>query len=144
MSVLPNTDSVLALDVGNKRIGIAIASLIARLPRPLTTLANDENFIEQLQTIINNERAGALVIGLPRGLDGQETGQTKIVRQFVAELTPLMTIPIHLQDEALTSAKAEAELRARGKLYEKGEVDSLAATYILEDYMNTHGADLHG
>jgi putative Holliday junction resolvase len=126
------------LDVGGQRIGVAIASLAARLPRPLTTLAAGEAFLVALKGIIESEDVGSLVVGLPRGLNGQETNQTKAVEAFVAELSQQVDLPVHLQDEAVTSKQAEAELEARGKTYQRGDIDALAATYILEDFLAGH------
>jgi putative transcription antitermination factor YqgF len=84
-----------------------------------------------------------MVVGLPRGLDGQETSQTTYSRQFADELGQHLgqTVKIVLQDEAVTSAKAIAELDAAKKHYAKGDVDALAATYILEDYLREHVRD---
>jgi putative Holliday junction resolvase len=127
--------NILALDVGTVRIGLAIASAETRLPHPLTTLANGENLTEQLIGLIENEAATCLVIGLPRGLDGQETAQTAYVREFAKDVDKIVTLPIYFQDEALSSARAKAELEARNKPYAKGDVDALAATFILEDYL---------
>lgn len=127
---------ILALDVGTKRIGVAIASSVARLAHPLTTLDAEADPLQALKRIIAAEGVELIVAGLPRGLEGQETAQTSSVRDFVEGLAQL-NLPIHFQDEALTSRKAEAELQARGKAYNKGEVDALAATYILEDFLAT-------
>lgn len=125
----------MALDVGTVRIGVAVASADAQIPRPLLTLANGENFIEQLQQLIDNENIGRLVVGLPRGLSGQDTPQTVYVREFIENLQTAVDLPLSFQDEALSSTRAKQELEARGKLYQKGDVDALAATYILEDYL---------
>jgi putative holliday junction resolvase len=130
--------SVLALDVGGKRIGVAAASLIARLPRPVTTLNNDADFVGELQKIIQTEAASSLVVGLPRGLQGQETDQTRIIREFVDNLRRQIDLPIEFQDEAVTSQHAEAELRSRGEQYTKGDIDVLAAVYILDDWLAEH------
>jgi putative Holliday junction resolvase len=130
--------SVLALDVGSKRIGIAAASLAARLPHPLETLQNDDTFFEKLEALIRQEDAVQLVVGLPRGLQGQQTGQTTFTEEFVTQLRENISLPIDYQDEAVTSEKAEAELRARGGNYEKSDVDALAATYILDDWLADH------
>ena len=133
MPAIPS--SILALDVGAKRVGVAIASLTARLPQPLTTLERDGSFFAKLQTIITTEHVGRLVVGWPRGLQAQPTAQTAVTEAFVTELKRHCELPITLQDEALTSRQAEAELQARGKAYAKGEVDALAATYILDDFL---------
>jgi putative Holliday junction resolvase len=133
MATTPKT--VLALDVGEKRVGVAVASLVARLPRPLITLENNETFLPALKDIVEVEDVGAIVIGFPRGLQGQHTDQTAAVEAFTANLRQHFAMPIRFQDEAVTSKHAEAELNARGKQYERGDIDSLAATYILEDFL---------
>jgi putative Holliday junction resolvase len=127
--------SILALDVGAKRVGVALASSVARLPHPLTTLAADDALFDKIGEIIANEAVDTIVVGLPRGLDGQHTAQTQAVEDFTAELKNHVTVPVYEQDEALTSRQAEAELQARGGDYQKGDIDALAATYILEDFL---------
>lgn len=136
---MPTTpSSVLALDVGDRRVGVAVASLAARLPRPLTTLQRGDGFFKELQRIIQAEEVGQLVVGLPRGLDGQSTSQTAATERFVAQLRDECDLPIHLQDEALTSKQAEHELAARGGPAAKGDIDALAATYILADFLASY------
>ncbi|HSX33645.1 MAG TPA: Holliday junction resolvase RuvX [Candidatus Saccharimonadales bacterium] len=130
------TDTLLALDVGERRIGIATASFETRLPRPLTTLIHDDTIFERLAVLAVEQQASALVVGLPRGLDGQHTAQTTYVEQFAAELQKHITLPLEWQDEALTSRQAEAELIRRGKPYAKGDIDALSATYILDDFLH--------
>lgn len=130
--------TILALDVGTKRIGVAASDLNVRLPQPLTTLQADNNPAQQLQDLVNREGAVGLVIGLPRGLDGQETAQTQLVRTFAEELKSHVDLPQYWQDEAVTSRQAEEELKSRGKPYQKGDIDALSATYILEDFLRDH------
>jgi putative Holliday junction resolvase len=130
--------SILALDVGDKRVGVAVASVIARLPQPLTTLQRDDSFFSKLDDIAKSEDTGTIVVGLPRGLSGQETRQTAAIEEFVTELKQHSDLPIHLQDEAVTSKHAEAELEKSGKMYNRGDIDALAATYILEDFLLEH------
>lgn len=134
--------SVLALDVGEKRIGVALTSLEARLPRALVTLSNDENFISKLTEIVNNEAVDTIVIGLPRGLNGQHTGQTETVEDFAKNLSQHLALPMIFQDEAVTSKRAEAELEGRGKPYQKSDIDALAAVYILEDWLSGYNKGL--
>lgn len=129
------SSSVLALDVGAARIGVAVATLEARLPRPLTTLPNDDSVFDRLEAIIKDETIGILVVGLPRGLQGQTTGQTEDTTAFVEQLNSHFSLPVHLQDEALTSKQATAELEARGKDYKREDIDALAAVYILGDWL---------
>jgi putative Holliday junction resolvase len=132
--------TLLALDVGEKRIGVARASMSVRIAQPLVTLSNDAEFLAGLKAIIVQEDVSELVIGYPRGLHGQSTHQTEYVEVFSAQLKTL-ELPIHFQDEAVTSEKAESELKSRGKNYRKEDIDALAATYILEDYLGEHEAE---
>ncbi len=127
--------SLLALDVGDRRIGVAVASLQARIASPLTTLQRGDSTFHDIQMLIDEHAALALVVGLPRGLDGQHTAQTVAVEEFKAELERVISIPVYWQDEALTSQKAEDELRDRRKPYRKDDIDALSATYILDDFM---------
>lgn len=136
--MLSSNNAILALDVGGSRIGVATANVVARIARPLKTLTNDDAFVLQLQRCIDQELAAVLVVGLPRGLEGQHTEQTRTVEAFVDSLKKQITLPIYWQDEALTSQKAEAELKQRGGSYAKGDIDALAATYILEDFLRDH------
>lgn len=128
--------SVLGLDVGDRRVGVAAATLASGLPRPLTTLPQGNDFFAALERIIKDENADIVVIGLPRGLDGQATGQTRTAEAFGQELQERFSdLPVYFQDEAVTSKQAEAELKAKGKTYTRDDVDALAATYILEDWL---------
>ena len=132
---MPDTGILLALDVGDVRIGVAIAMPPIYIARPLTTILHDDTVIAQISQLIAEHDVRKLVIGLPRGLDGQETGQTAKVQSFAAALQAKLQVSYSFQDEAATSVKAEAELNSRGKQYQKADVDALAATYILEDYI---------
>jgi putative Holliday junction resolvase len=130
---MPN--SYLALDIGRARIGVALANDVVRIASPLITLANDKMFKDRLLALVKEHQAAAVVVGWPRGLDGQETEQTQYVSDFVDKLDAWLDVPVHLQDEAATSIKAEEELQRRGVPYEKGDIDKLSAVYILEDYL---------
>ena len=127
--------TILALDVGDRRIGVAVASMQARIASPLTTLIRSESTKDDIQALIDEHDSKALVVGLPRGLDGQNTQQTMAVEEFKSELEYALAIPVYWQDEALTSRQAESELRDRGKPYKKEDIDALSTTYILEDFM---------
>jgi putative Holliday junction resolvase len=138
--VVAPAKAVLALDVGTVRIGIAVAKQPTWIARPLTTLANDAHFKSELTTLCAEHEVASLIVGLPRGLDGQETQQTRLVVAFAQPLADLLRVPLIWQDEAVTSQQAEAELQARHKPYKKADIDALAATYILEDYLQERAA----
>lgn len=134
---MPNRN-VLALDVGDKRIGLALARADVRVPIALATLErNNEDFWQQLVQAATDNNIQQIVIGLPRGLDGQDTAQTLAARAFAEELSAHLDLPQSWQDEALTSVRAEAALNTSNKPYAKSDVDSLAATFILSDYLDT-------
>lgn len=138
METTAKHETLLALDVGERRIGVARARLDVPFPQPLCTLDVPADFMAEIEKLCAGEKAAAVVIGLPRGLSGQDTAQTEAVRAFGTGLETRLGIPVYWIDEALTSAKAEAELRGRGRLYAKGDVDALAATYILEDFITNN------
>lgn len=133
------TTNILALDVGERRIGVAAANTMVRLASPRGVVVNDKSVWSELAKIAQSEDTGLIVVGLPRSLQSQDTAQTKYVRSFAQELEKKLHIRTVLQDEALTSHQAEAELRARGKKFDKGDIDALAATYILDDYLGALG-----
>lgn len=130
--------SILALDVGAKRVGVAVASFEARLARPLITLIRDDTFFEALKDITDVEGVRIIVVGFPRGMQGQHTMQTDAIEAFATQLRQHFPLPQYFQDEAMTSKHAETELIARGDPFDKGDIDSLAATYILEDFLSEH------
>ena len=131
---------LLGLDVGERRIGVAIGDSIGRLGSPLATLDVDGLELVKLQRLMLEHEVSELIVGLPRNMSGEPTLQTEAVRQFVLRRLAGFEIPVHFQDESLTSVKAESELTARKKPFARGDVDALAATYILDDYMEvTYG-----
>lgn len=133
-----NMTHLLALDIGDKRVGLALASSNTLLASPLKTIANNQDLINQLKNIINQYAVKTVVVGLPRTLNGQDSHQTTKVRQLVKQLNATLNVNIITQDEALSSVRAEAELNQRGKPYSKADIDQLAASYILEDYISQY------
>lgn len=131
--------NVIALDVGEKRIGIAIANSEIPFPRPLTTIDNDADVWTELTSLIKENNVSKIVIGLPRNMQGEETKQSDFTRKFAVRLSKEVACRIEFQDESLTSIKAEQELTTKKKTYTKDQVDALAATYILEDYIGVNG-----
>lgn len=129
----------MALDVGDERVGLAFSRSDVKLPISLKTLnRQDKNFWQDLLTIIDEHEIGVVVIGLPRGLDGQETNQTKSAKAFAVEFAKHTDVTISWQDEALTSVEAEKVLRSQPGSYNKSDIDALAARIILSDYLEQH------
>ena len=129
--------SYVALDVGEKRIGVALARDDIKIAMAYDTLNVDGGEVQAIAEIIVREKADVLVVGYPRNQAGEPTKQTEFVERFIEQLRDIVS-KIVFQDESLTSVKAEEILNARNQLYAKGEVDALAASLILQDYLETH------
>lgn len=130
-------NNVLALDIGTVRIGLARANTTVRLPQPLQTLKNDATFLGALKKVITEYDIDALIIGLPRNMDGLETEQSKYVRTFCAEHLQDLGLPILWQDETLSSVVAEDFLATKKGTHTKADVDAQAASIIVNDYLET-------
>lgn len=128
------TEIVIGLDVGSKRIGVALGNNKAKLASPYNTVLVDGTELNKLEEIIASEQVNKLVVGLPRGLDAQETAQTKTVREF-AVLLERLNLPIVFQDEAGTTKQAEEELKNH-QFATKHGVDAVAAAILLQDYLD--------
>lgn len=127
--------NVLALDVGGRRIGMAVGDTEVKVPRILPTIEASDNLFEQLTDIVTYEGIDAIVIGYPRNLSGEKTEQTTITETFAEEVKKHIDVPVSFQDESLTSIRAEEILRERGKPYAKADIDAEAAAIILQDYL---------
>ena len=113
--MIVTNDVLLALDVGERRIGVARADSIGRLAAPLMTLDVDGTEIVALQRLMLENDATGLVVGLPRNMSGEPTKQTETVQSFVRDKLRAFDVPIAFQDESLTSVAAEQELQKRKK-----------------------------
>lgn len=127
----------LALDIGEKRIGVARANGVALIAEALKTIDNDKNFPVNLHDLVGSEGATTIVIGLPRNLYGEDTAQTEYVRQFVSNLNFDSGVKVVFQDEATSSLKAEDYLKSQKKPYSKADIDAEAAKVILQDFIDS-------
>ncbi len=125
--------SILSLDVGERRVGVAVARDGVKIAVPLTTIEVDEHVFDAILRIVEQERVDLIVVGLPRNQSGEVTSQTSFVQEFAAKLDS--KVKIIFQDESLTSVQAEKILESRGRNYTKADIDSLAASLILQDYL---------
>lgn len=136
---MQQNNNYLAIDVGEKRIGLAVATAFARLPRPLRTITNNSTTISDIQQTVADEHVGTIIVGLPFNRNDQPTDQTRYIQAFIDQLKQQIDVSVVTCDEALSSKRAEAELRKRKKPFEKGDIDALAAALILEDYLREKG-----
>lgn len=128
-------ETVLCLDVGAVRIGVARADSIARIAEPLKTITNDDDVVKTLTGLIDEAEAKTVVVGLPQNRNQEDTDQTRFVRDFIDKLKESIAVDFVFQDEAESSIRAEARLKQRGKPYAKEDIDAEAATLILQDYI---------
>ncbi len=128
------SQTLIGLDVGEKRIGVALVDTSVRIAIPLTTIAVDGEELQSIARLIDQEGATGLVVGYPRNQSGEPTAQTRYVELFAEKLKDL-ELPIVFQDESLTSVMAEQRLMSSKKPYTKGDIDAQAASIILQDYV---------
>lgn len=124
----------IALDVGEKRIGVAIGDAGVRIAVPFDTIDVDGTELQRIAQIMIDEKIDVMVVGYPRNQSGEATAQTVFVETFAAKLKDIAPNIIY-QDESLTSVLAEQRLKSYGKPYSKADIDAQAATLILQDYL---------
>lgn len=126
--------SILGLDIGEKRIGVAIADDAVKIAVPYDTIEVDGTEYEQIARLVAMENVEKFVIGYPRNQSGEATAQTAYV-EAVADQLKVLELPIEYQDESLTSVQAEDRLKSQKKPYTKGDIDMVAASIFLQDYL---------
>ncbi len=132
---------IVAFDIGDKRIGVAASDPFNTFALPGTTYKRTKSAqadADALVKIAKEKDAGLIVCGLPYNFDGTESVQTEKTKKFVQLLQQRTDIPIVFEDERFTTMEAERDLIAGGVRREnrKQSIDSIAASYILEGYLN--------
>jgi len=136
---------VVGLDLGERRIGVAVSDASGTLARPLKTIergASDTEVIERLCAMIHELAAedgvDSVVVGLPTRLDGSPNRQTARVGTMVTLLSSRLAVPVVTQDERLSSHEAEERLALREKDWRKrkAKLDAAAAAVILQDFLD--------
>jgi putative Holliday junction resolvase len=141
---LENAPRYLALDVGNRRIGVAVSDELGLTAQPVLTLERRHNRREDLRSLARLARRFAvvgIVVGNPLHLSGELSPQAVKTQSFAAELGELTGLPIHLWDERLTSHQAHQILYEAGHARQdhRRVVDQVAATLILQSFMEEQG-----
>ena len=129
----------MALDVGDRRIGIAYSDPLGISLNPLPFIENNEKVFEKLSKLIKDYDVGTLVVGLPLTLKGEEGEQAKKTKKFVENLKNFISedIKIEFIDERFTTALAEKHLKESSKKSKrKKKLDSVSAMYILKTYLD--------
>jgi len=129
--------TLISLDVGEKRIGVAVADDSVRIAVPFTTIEVDGTELAKIADLVIQQGADTIVVGYPRNQQGEATAQTDYVEKFAKQLED-MDAKLAFQDESLTSVIAEQRLIAQKKPYTKGDIDANAASIILQDYLEVN------
>jgi putative Holliday junction resolvase len=139
---------IVGLDVGERRIGVAISDATCTLARPLVALRTtglDGNALDVAAAEIarlsqEDDGVASIVVGLPRHLDGTPSAMTPRVERFGSRLRARTDLPVMFQDERLSSREAESRLAVREKDWRarKARLDAAAAAIVLQDYLESH------
>lgn len=157
-SLSPGTASgcVLALDIGEKRIGIAASDAARKVAFPVVVLdtAEVESLGRRFRLVLEDYDPALLVAGLPLSLDGVENDQALRVRRLATQIAASCGIELVYWDERLSSSEAKGILRAQGINEKKarGKVDMIAASLFLQSWLDAQNAggrapregELHG
>jgi putative Holliday junction resolvase len=129
---------LLGLDVGGKRIGVAISDEMGTIASPVGMVPRGPQSGREIRAHADRLGAVGLVVGLPVGMSGREGPQAGEVREFVDEISSIVGLPIEWWDERLTTAMAERSLIASGTRRDKRkqQVDAVAASMILQGYLD--------
>lgn len=130
---------LMGLDVGERRIGVAVSDPLGKTAQPFATIERDDSIVDRVRGLLAETGAERLVLGLPLLMDGREGEQARRVREFARTLTGGLEVPIEFIDERLTTREAEAVL-ARGGIKrgrKKEASDRVAAALILRAYMDS-------
>lgn len=132
----------LAIDYGLKRLGLALCDASETIVSPLCQLQRDskrpEVVLDRIKEIVGEYQIEALVVGLPLNMDGSEGGMVTVSRQFAEEVAGAVGLPLHMQDERLSTAAADELLNETEftKDQKKRRRDMLAACDILQSFLD--------
>ncbi len=132
---------IMALDVGEKRIGVAISDPTAMIASPLTVLsAKSPDIFREIATLVRDQEVDLIIVGLPLTLRGEVGPQAEWVQVFVQDLEGEVAVPVEMVDERLSTVQAERYMQEAGVKKERraGRVDTMAAAIILQCYLDWH------
>jgi putative Holliday junction resolvase len=132
---------VLAIDHGTKRVGLAISDETRTIAQPLEFVPAEPaaKLLQRLQAMVAERNVSQVLVGLPRNMNGTYGPAADKVREFVAALEKVLTVPVKTWDERLTSAQANRFLIETGMRREKRKerVDQTAAAILLQSYLDS-------
>lgn len=131
---------VLAVDLGTKRIGLALSDPTGTIAVPLATVDTEpaDRLVSRLVDVVRSQGVERLVVGLPRRLDGSHGPEAAAARRIAGDLRRAAGVPVDLVDERMTTVAAERALLSGGmkRARRKAHVDRVAATLLLQGYLD--------
>ncbi len=130
--------TILGLDVGEKRIGVALAEGLLAIPVTVIDRRVEETDMEMIMALVEEYRAERIVVGLPRLMNGNIGTQAEEILSFCGALAEHVDIPVDTWDERLSTVTAERLLIDTGmkRKKRKGKIDAIAASVILQAYLD--------
>tara|TARA_B100001057_G_scaffold252500_1_gene252754 strand:+ start:153 stop:560 length:408 start_codon:yes stop_codon:yes gene_type:complete len=129
----------IGIDLGSKRVGLAISDKMNVIASPYKTLTfkNEQDLLDQLRLIIVDFKVRSIILGLPLNMNGEDSAQTKKVREFKSVLE-IFNLPIIFEDERLSSVSAKRSLVMQNIKtgHNKSEIDKRAAAIILQQFLD--------
>ena len=129
----------IGIDLGSRRVGLAISDKMNMIASPYKTLTfkNEQDLLDQLRLIIVDFKVKSIVLGLPLNMNGEDSAQTKKVREFKSVLS-IFNLPIIFEDERLSSISAKRSLVMQDIKtgHNKSEIDKRAAAIILQQFLD--------
>lgn len=134
---------VIAIDYGERRVGIAVTDPLRLFAYPLITLQNSKNLLEEIKNLLSEYECDTIVLGYPLKESGEHSSSTEAVIKFKESLSGITGLPIVLVDERYSSSVAQSRILAsvtsKKKRRDKSLIDKNAACVILEDYLSSSG-----
>jgi len=139
---------ILGLDAGERRIGVAISDPDASFALPLRSILVDGHELDAIDAYVRDDDVEAIVIGLPLSMSGESSTQTERARAFASKVEARTALPVHLWDERLSTQEAMRHAsgpgddrrtgrRSRGRATPPADTDAIAASIILQAYLDS-------
>jgi len=138
---------ILGIDFGTTRIGLSLSDPLQILAQPYDTLNNDASVINRLGEIVRREEVSLVVVGMPLNLKGEKGKKALEVDRFVVNLKEVVGVEVILWDERFTTTMAHQTLQRMGtkkrdRETNKGRVDAMAASLLLQSYLDSRKRSL--
>jgi len=129
----------MAIDYGQKRVGVAITDPLCTIPQPLLTIKPKSvaDLIKRLKCIVDENNVGLIIVGNPVSMRGEPTEISRQIERFIKRLKRQLDIDVEKWDERYLSKYAVNKFKEAGLSMKKGDIDRVAASLMLEEYLLT-------